>query len=362
MKIEYIIILFFSFIEFSSADNKYYQIDEFIQSSNQQTISKKFIDIVQEDSKAIESQKKEINIVMVYPGNQISDYWRKSKLSFEKRLNELNIKYKLTNFFTKPAIEIKEQSRQLLNAIQNNTDYLIFTLDANKHAKFVERIISKNTPKLILQNITTPLKKWRNRQPFLYVGFDHFIGSKILADYYIKKTNGIGQYAVLYGSKGYVSYMRGEKFIEYVSKKSQLKVIHEYYTDFDIQKAKLATLDLLKINSDIKFIYACSTDIAFGVVEALKEKNLLGKINVNGWGGGSDELEAISNGILDVTVMRMNDDNGMAMAESIKLDLENKTKDVPTIYSGEFALVKNDIKTDELNKLKKKAFRYTLDD
>ena len=43
---------------------------------------------------------------------------------------------------------------------------------------------------------------------------------------------------------------------------------------------------------------------------------------INGWGGGSAELEAIERGDLDVTVMRMNDDTGIAMAEAIKWDLD----------------------------------------
>ena len=357
-----ILLFYISIVMLNASESKYYQIDEYINIYNQNTISKNFIQVIQDDSKAKIKENKKIKIVMIYPGNQISDYWRKSKLSFKKRLNELNINYELIDFFTKPTIEIKEQSKQLFKAMKNNTDYLIFTLDVRKHAKFVERIISKKSPKLILQNITTPLKVWKGRQPFLYVGFDHYTGSKMLADYYMKETKGKGKYAVLYGSNGYVSYMRGNKFIEYLSKNSDLKVVHEYYTNFNKEKAKNATLDLLKIDEDIKFIYACSTDIAFGVVEALKEKNLLGKIQVNGWGGGDKELKEIQNNDLDVTVMRMNDDNGVAMAEAVKLDILGEANKVPSIYSGEFVLVEKNIKSKELLELRKKAFRYTFDD
>lgn len=363
MKFFISIILFFAtFLPLLAKDSNYFLIDEYVSYSKQKAISDEFIKMIHDDAIAIKNENKKIKIVMVYPGNQISDYWRKSKLSFKARLDELNIKYELVDFFTKPAIEIKEQSKQLFKAMKDNTDYLIFTLDARKHAKFVERIVSKKKPKLILQNITTPLKKWQSRQPFLYVGFDHYTGSKHLADYYIEQTNGEGKYAVLYGSKGYVSFMRGNKFVDYLNENSNLKVAHEYYTDFNKEKAKKATEDLLKIDSDIKFIYACSTDIALGVIEVLKEKNLLGKIQVNGWGGGSSELKAIEEGSLDITVMRMNDDNGVAMAEAIKLDINGSGNNVPTIYSGEFALVKRGIKKEELDSLKKRAFRYTLDD
>ena len=346
---------------FSNAHEKYWLVDEYLDlNPEQKIISKNFIKIV--SSKAVQitvNQKKTVKIVMVYPGNQISDYWRRSKVSFEKRLEELNINYELKDYFTKPAVEIKNQAKQLLTAIKEDTDFLIFTLDASKHSQFIERILSRKKPKLILQNITTPVKRWGKRQPFLYVGFDHVIGSTHLANYYIDKTNSTGNYAVLYGTRGYVSYMRGTEFINYVSQNSQLKLVDSYYTDFNKDKAIKATTQILKEHKDVKFIYAGSTDIALGVVEVLKKNNLTGKILVNGWGGGSNELKAIEDELLDITVMRINDDNGVAMAEAVKLDLENKSFKVPTIYSGDFAIVKKGIDKKKLQDLKDKAFRYS---
>ena len=64
-------------------------------------------------------------------------------------------------------------------------------------------------------------------------------------------------------------------------------------------------------------------------------------------------------GELDFTVMRMNDDNGVAMAEAIRLDIENNTHKVPTIYSGDFASIEKGISEAELADLKAKAFRYS---
>ena len=305
------------------------------------------------------TQNKTLKIYMVYPGDQISDYWRRSKISFEKRMQEMGIKYELYDHFSKPDVEISKQAEILFEALSEDTDYLIFTLDVDKHYKFISNILLRKKPKLILQNITTPLKSFRENQPFLYVGFDHEIGSKLLANQFMKEVGKDGNYAVLYGTKGYVSYMRGDSFINYLNKNSNLKLVDSYYTDVSKEKSKLATLDLLENHKDLKFIYACTTDIAMGVIEALKEKNLLGKIKVNGWGGGSSEIEAIQKGEMNFTVMRMNDDNGIAMAEAIKLDISGKTNEVPLIYSGEFRLLKKGILSEELNNLKNRAFRYS---
>ena len=343
------------------ADSQYILVDEYYSGNKEQKhFFQKFSKQVSDDGKRVEfNQKKPVKIYMIYPGKQVSDYWRRSKTSFEARLNEIGIDYQLTDYFTKPGIEISEQAKALFQALNNDIDYLVFTLDAKKHLNFVNTILNRGKPKLILQNITTPLKSLEMNQPFLYDGFDHSIGAKIIAKEYIKDVGTKGNYAVLYGPKGYVSYMRGDTFIEYIDKNSELKLVDSYYTNFNKEKARLATLDLLENHKDLKFIYACSTDIALGAIEALEEKNLLGKIKVNGWGGGSSELQSIQDGKMDFTVMRMNDDNGVAMAESISLDLQQRANEVPLIYSGDFELIKKGVSLEKLEKMKDKAFRYS---
>lgn len=246
-----------------------------------------------------------------------------------------------------------------MDALNRGCDYLIFTMDAKKHRVLIGKILSRKKPRLILQNITTPYKEWKSNQPFLYVGFDHALGSKILAKSYIEKVGKSGKYAVLFGPVGYVSDMRGNTFIEYIEKNSNLKMVESYYVGFDRKKARKATIDLLSRHKDIKFIYACSTDIALGAMDALKETGLDKKIMVNGWGGGSAELEAIQKGELEMTVMRMNDDNGVAMAEAIKMAEEGKGGQVPTLYSGSFELVERGVSKSRLDALKARAFRYS---
>lgn len=358
-KIFFFFLIIFS-IEVLAQELKYYTNIEYLNlNKNEYKISKNFENIIHNKAKKLEkTNKKKIKIVLVYPSNQLSDYWIRSKKSFEKRMNELNISYEIKSYFSKPGVETKLQSNQLLKALKKEVDYLVFTLDVNKHSKFIERLKMYNT-KIILQNITTPLKKWNKKQIFLYVGFDHFIGAKMIADEYISRTSGEGSYAVFYGTKGYISHMRGDKFIDYISKNSNLILDSQYYTNTNKEKAKLATFDLLKRNDKIKFIYACTTDVALGVSEALKEKNLLGKILINGWGGGSPEIKALNKSELDFTIMRMNDDNGVAMAEAIKLDILGKKNMIPQVFSGEFRFIDQNIKTSNLDKYKKRAFRYS---
>ncbi|MBI9077028.1 MAG: autoinducer 2-binding periplasmic protein LuxP [Desulfatibacillum sp.] len=339
----------------------YMTVQEYVQvHPEQKALMERFSALVQKDGSPSTNAlaRKPVTIAFVYPGEQVSDYWRRSIDSFKGRMDQIGIQYTLHQYFSKPVEDYRIQEQQIKTAIQHDPDYLVFTLDAQKHRRVIERLLTRGRPKIILQNITTPLRAWEGKQPFLYVGFDHATGTEILARHYVEETGGQGDFAMLFFSQGYVSEMRGNTFVDYMKSHSKMVLKESYYTDGNKEKARLATLEILN-KWDVSFLYACSTDIALGAVDALAETGKTGEVLVNGWGGGSNELAAISKGDLDFTVMRMNDDNGVAMAEAIRLDLEGRPREVPTVFSGEFVLVKKGISQEKLQQLEEKAFRYS---
>ena len=338
--------------------NGYWEYQEFLNEfPEQKQLTNALAEAVREKPIPVTSDKKrELKISVVYPGQQISDYWIRNIDAFEKRLDKLNINYQLNQVFTRPNADIKQQSLSLMEALKSNSDYLIFTLDTTRHRKFIEHVLDSKKTKLILQNITTPVRDWDKHQPFLYVGFDHAEGSRKLAKEFSQRFPQNTHYSVLYFSEGYISDVRGNTFINQVNRDSNFELQSAYYTKATKQSGYEAAKASLDKYPDVDFIYACSTDVALGAVEALAE---LGRddIMINGWGGGSAELDAILNGELDITVMRMNDDTGIAMAEAIKWDLEGKS--VPTVYSGDYEVVTTSDSPERIEALRKRAFRYS---
>lgn len=304
-------------------------------------------------------QNRPVKVAVIYPALQISDYWRNSVQSFKKRMDEIGIQFHTSEYYTKPTVNHRLQARQIKKALADQPDYLIFTLDAEKHRWLVEQIITQRKPKIILQNITTPLRIWEGKQPFLYVGFDHIQGTLMLAEYLIKKNGNRGKYALLYFSEGYVSRMRGNTFSNYLEAHSQMELVAEYFTGGDSAKAEAASIEIIKSYPDINFIYSCSTDIALGAARALERTGPSKRIMLNGWGGGAAELNAIALGQLAVTVMRMNDDNGVAMAEAIRLDLTDRRQEVPVVFCGDMEIVDQTTSPEQMERLKKRAFRYS---
>ncbi len=210
--------------------------------------------------------------------------------------------------------------------------------------------------------MTKPSNSWKDNPPMMYVGFDHTVGATIIAEEFIARLQEKEsvKYAMLYHIQdNQVSQLRGDFFNQIIQQKTNFKLVSEYYTDGNRKKAYEDTLKILETHPDIDFIHACSTDIAFGVLDALKEKKQHNNVLVNGWGGGANELKYIVNDGLHFTVMRMNDDNGVAMAEAIRLDLGAKPLLNPIIYSGDIILVRQGMSMEQIMAFKKRAFRYS---
>lgn len=144
-------------------------------------------------------------IAIVYPGGEVSDYWRRSTKSFENRIHQYGATPRISKFYINASETMGKQVAIFQKALATDPDYLFFTLDALRHQRMIEPILIKGKPKIILQNITTPLKAWEDKQPFMYVGFDHARGTRMLAEYFARKTGGRGSYAILLPNPGYLN-------------------------------------------------------------------------------------------------------------------------------------------------------------
>ncbi|WP_319764183.1 substrate-binding domain-containing protein [Maridesulfovibrio sp.] len=356
------LIAIFSLLLFAHTTKaeRYYAYEEYIKAYPEEKIRDNLFKRIVEGNTPRQFDKAFTpKIAIVYPGGQVSDYWRRSILSFRNRLQHYGVAPTILKFAIKPSDPMGKQTSAFREAIQTSPDYLIFTLNVMRHQRLVESVIMSGHPKIILQNITTPLKDWEDKQPFMYVGFDHAGGSKMLAEYYNRKTGGKGKYAVLLPGTEYLNEERGRSFISYMDTHTSLKLVSLFQTGINKEKARRAARDIARKYPDIKFIYACSTDIALGAVAGLREAGMLGKIMINGWGGGSPEIEAIQKGELDVTLMRINDDSGVAMADAVILDLLGKKSQIPLVFSGRFEILEKGVSQERLQQLQNTSFRYS---
>lgn len=310
---------------------------------------------VRDEPRPLESgvQRRPVRIAQVYPGLQASSYWPDSEKALVGRLDDLNIDYQLQTRYTTPNTQLGEQIRQIRELLDWRPDYLIYTLDSPRQKLLIERLIQNTDTRLILQNITTPLKAWERRQPFMYVGFDHAEGGRLLAEHFARRFPE-AEYGVLFRSKGLVSQMRGMGFIQSLSGEHRLR--SSYYSDSSREGGYSAALRMLREHPELDYIYACSTDVALGTLDALKQ---LGRndVVVNGWGGGPEEIAQLRKGRLPIVLMRLSDEAGVAIAEAIRRDLLGQS--VPKVYSGRFVVLDDQMPDDRIRSYEARAHRYS---
>ncbi|MBV0932048.1 substrate-binding domain-containing protein [Marinobacterium weihaiense] len=310
---------------------------------------------VQSPPRSIHSgeQHRPVRIAQVYPGLQASSYWSDSENALTGRLDDLGIRYWLETRYTAPNIHLDEQIRQIRELLEWQPDFLIYTLDSPRHRHIIERLIQNTDTRLILQNITTPLKSWKNRQPFMYVGFDHIEGGRILARHFAERFPEGARYGVLFRSKGLVSQMRGSGFIEALPPGHRM--LSSYYSDSSRDGGREAAGRMLSQHPELDYIYACSTDVALGTLDALEASGQ--SLSVNGWGGGPEEIEQLREGRLDTVLMRLGDEAGIAIAEAISRTLQGKP--VPTVFSGQFVVLDSRMSDAEIHQHEAYARRYS---
>lgn len=299
-------------------------------------------------------QSRPLRIAQVYPGLQASSYWTDSEKALTGRLRELGIQFQLKARYTVPNVQLDEQISQIRELLDWQPDYLIYTLDSPRQKLIIERLIQNTDTRLILQNITTPLKAWQSRQPLLYVGFDHVEGGRLLARHFAERFPQAARYGVLYRSKGLVSQMRGMSFMQALPDTHRMH--SGYYSDSTRTGGRVAALRMLQETPALDYIYACATDTALGALDALEQ---LGRTDVvvNGWGGGPEELEQLRSGRLPIVLMRLTDEAGIAIAEAIRRDLLGLP--IPKVFAGRFVVLDDRMSAASVAALAAQAHRYS---
>ncbi|MFP8967857.1 substrate-binding domain-containing protein [Pokkaliibacter sp. CJK22405] len=301
--------------------------------------------------------EKPVSIMVVQPGKQTSDYWKSNIRVISERLKEMGMPFRLVVFDMRPDEEARKQESKIAQALRQHPDYIITTLDMLPSKRILDRILADSHTKLILQNVTTPLKDWQDPHPLFYVGFDHQEGTRLLAQYYVKRLPFKSEFSVINWLPGYVSQARGDTFINEVEQQGGWQLESAFYSKGNRNSAYDIATHILGDKPHPRVIFCAATDVAVGAAEAVAKLAPDEKIWLNGWGGGDIELQMLKKREIMATVMRMNDDSGIAIAEVIAAHSQGKA--TPQVYSGKMTLITTETSSTEIQSLQQQAFRYS---
>jgi len=321
-----------------------------------------FRDVVRSDAMPITvTLERPVRIAMIFPALDLSDAWERGYRAMIARLKELKIPYTIATMGSHHA-EHTTQKMYLEHALVAKYDYVIVgptEIVVQKAA--IEELIRDPAIQVIVWNYTTPLVAWgktRNEgQPLAYVGFCHYEGGTLLGRYILDNYN-FKEVVHIHGIPGITSIQRGHT-VRDMFKAAGIKILYEHYADWDREKAYEATKKILTAYPDVEHIHIISTAMCAGAAAAIAEMDMTGKVVINGWGGGTEEQELLLAGKLDFTVLRMQDDWGVSLAEIIKYDLEDRRDNIPLVFNGGMQVIDRTYDRAAIDKILAYAFRYS---
>ncbi|MEP3845060.1 MAG: substrate-binding domain-containing protein [Paracoccaceae bacterium] len=301
-----------------------------------------------------------IQIALIYPSADTSDFWARNYLAMTKRLDELGIAYETTEFASR-QIEHSLQSTYANQVEQDDDlyDYVIFgPSELAIQADNIDKLAGNDGFATYVWAFHTPLKDLAN-QPDAWFDFSSAAGALVMCDYMLDRLGNDITMAMNRGIPGITDNQRSGDFKACVEEKGGWTTAYEHYGEYQREGGFDGTSLIMQAYPEAKIIHNANTAMAMGSVEAQvaigKEKEIFS----TGWGGTGLELDAIRRGELDATPMRMGDDVGAATAEAIKADLEGRADELPLVFLGRITVAHDQLSADEIDALEEEAFRFS---
>jgi autoinducer 2-binding protein LuxP len=301
------------------------------------------------------SQKRAVRIALLLFGDMNSLENRSILVTFRKRMRELNIDYRLDTYIDN--FESEGDLTTYFKMAEAQPDYIIMTKLGSVQRRFLERFLRLSKPKVILYDFASPLTHWMNHPPLMYVGFDQKKATSMLASYLERQLPEETEISALVLPAGYLGHMRCDLFLDEMSKYNRrinrIRAIPDNkYSAFE------ATKILLK-DSPPDFIFSCSQNISEGVVAALQSEGFGSQIQTNAWGLSANGIADLESRKIKVSVLFMQDDLSIAVAEAIKLDLEGRN--MPTLYVANSTLLPAELDSESLRLMIQQAHHYSVE-
>lgn len=134
---------------------------------------------------------------------------------------------------------------------------------------------------------------------------DNYSGCTALGQEFVKNLSGKGTYFELLGIVGdNNTWNRSKGFHSVVDQYPELKMLAQQSADFDRNKAMEVTESMLQANPDVDAIFCGNDAMAMGAYQAVLASGKSGVIQIYGFDGADDVIDAISEGKIKATGMQ----------------------------------------------------------
>jgi len=304
--------------------------------------------------------EKPLQIALIYPSADTSDFWARNYLALTKRLEELEIPFEATEFASR-QIEHSLQATYAAQVEQDSDiyDFVIFgPSELAIQGDNIEKLSKNEELTTFVWAFHTPLKYFET-QPAGWFDFSSAYGALEICDYMVERLGNDVVYAMNRGIPGITDNQRSGDFKDCVAEKGNWEVVYEHYGEYQREGGFEGTQLILQGYPEATVIHNANTAMSMGSVEAQIAVAKEGEVFSTGWGGTGLELDAIRRKELDATPMRMGDDVGAATAEAIKAHLEGRAEELPLVFLGRITVAHDEMSKEEIDNLEKEAFRFS---
>lgn len=155
-----------------------------------------------------------------------------------------------------------------------------------------------------------------------FIATDSVTSARQVCEYLIEQAGGEGKMVMIHGQKGTTPEIdRTQGCMEAIEAAPGVELVDEQYTQLWSQDEGFKiTQDMLQANPDINIIFAQADGIALGAAQAVKVVGPEQRIYVGGFDGDVAALEALRDGVFDVTATQQTQGMGrMAVDAAIAL-------------------------------------------
>ena len=164
-----------------------------------------------------------------------------------------------------------------------------------------------------------------------FLATDSVTSAKAVCEYIIKQAGGQGKMLIVHGQKGTTPEVdRSKGCGEAIAANPGVTVVSEQWSNMWSQDEGFQiTQNRLQANPDVTIVFAQADALALGAAQAIKVANLPQKIWLAGFDGDTAALEALKNGVFDVTATQQTQAMGRAAVDmAVKLGAGEKVEPI----------------------------------
>ncbi|MEW6357862.1 MAG: substrate-binding domain-containing protein [Planctomycetota bacterium] len=283
--------------------------------------------------------------IAVIPKGTSHVFWQSVHAGAAKAGKELDVEI----LWDGPATEGEraEQIRIVEDMITRQVDGIVLApLDDKSLVPVIERAQKAGIPLTIFDSGA------ETDQYVSFVATDNYRGGVEGAEAMAKLLNGKGSIAVVKYAPGSASTTQRESgFMETIQKKyPDIKIADAQYAGTTVSKALGVAEDILTKNPSLDGVFACNESTAVGTVQAIKARNLVGKIRMVGFDCSPQLQEALRTKVLDALVVQNPFKMGYEGVKTI-VDLKGGKTPPKRIDTGVTVVTRENLDTPEVQAL-----------